>query len=60
MLSASIVLDFFIESTGTGEINLSWLSRLPVLTDACNPQIRGALRIRALRLYCLTTHYADL
>ena len=24
----SVVLDFFVKSTGTGEMNLSWLSRL--------------------------------
>ena len=59
-LSMSIVLDFFVKSTGTGEMNLSWLSRLPILTDACDPRIRAALRIRALRLCCLTSHYADL
>ena len=59
-LSLSIVLDFFVKSTGTGEMNLSWLSRLPVLADTCDPRIRNALRIRALRLCCLTRHYADL
>ena len=59
-LSMSIVLDFLIKSTGTGEMNLSWLTRLPILTDDCDPRLRAALRIRALRLCCLTTHYADL
>ena len=59
-LSMSTVLDFFIKSTGTGHINLSWLGRLPLLTDDCNPYLRAALRLRALRLCCLTTHYADL
>ena len=41
-------------------MNLSWLSRLPILADTCDPRIRNALRIRALRLGCLTRHYADL
>ena len=59
-LSGSVVLDFFVKSTGTGEMNLSWLSRLPMLTDHCNPELRAALWLRALRLCCLTTHYADL
>ena len=59
-LSVSVVLDFFIKSTGTGHVNLSWLARLPILTDTSNPQLRAALRLRALRLNCLTTHYADL
>ena len=59
-LAMSIVLDFFIKSTGTGHVNLSWLSRLPMLGHACDPGIRSALRIRVLRLCCLTSHYADL
>ena len=58
--SMSTVLDFFIKSTGTGHVNLSWLSRLPILTDDCDPRLRAALRLRGLRLCCLTTHYADL
>ena len=56
----SIVLDFFIKSTGTGEINLAWLNRLPILTDDGSSFIHEALRARALCLSCLTTHYADL
>ena len=59
-LSMSIVLDFIMKTTGAGHANLSWLGRLPILTDDCDPRIRSALRIRALRLSCLTTHYADL
>ena len=59
-LSASVVLDFFVKSTGTGEMNLSWLGRLPLLTDECDPHLRTALRVRVLRLCCLTVHYADL
>ena len=59
-LSMSVVLDFFIKSTGTGEMNLSWLNRIPILTEDCAPSIRSALRARALCLSCLTTHYADL
>ena len=59
-LSMSIILDFFIKTTGTGHANLSWLSRLPILTDTCPRQVRTSLQVRALRLCCLTTHYADL
>ena len=59
-LTVSAVLDFLIKATGTGEVNQSWLSRLPVLSDSCPPSIRLALRLRALSLSCLTTHYADL
>ena len=56
----SVVLDFFIKSTGTGEMNLSWLSRLPILPDTCDPRLRAALRLRTLCLSCLTSSYADL
>ena len=59
-LSMSIALDFFIKSTGTGHVNLSWLSRLPLLSEAVNPRIRAALRIRTLSLSCLTVYYAKL
>ena len=59
-LSTSIVLDFIVKTTGVSNMNRSWLSRLPILTDDCDPRIRSALRVRALRLCCLTTHYADL
>ena len=59
-LSVSVILDFFIKSTGTGHVNLSLLNRIPILTDDCSPSIRNALRVRALCLSCLTTHYADL
>ena len=59
-LSMSIVLDFFIKSSGAGDIWQGWLTRLPILTDDCHPGLRAALWLRALRLNCLTTHYADL
>ena len=59
-LSASIVLDFLVKSSGTGDIWPHWLRRLPILSTTCNPVLRAALRIRVLRLCCLTSHYADL
>ena len=59
-LSMSIVLDFLIKSTGVGHVQRAWLSRLPILTDDCHPRLRSALRLRALRLCCLTIHYANL
>ena len=59
-LSMSIELDFMIRTAGAGHVRLSQLNRLPVLADTCDPRIRNALRIRALRLCCLTRHYADL
>ena len=59
-ITASIVLDFFIKTTGTGHVNLSYLHRLPVLPLDCGPYLQSALRVRALTLNCLTSHYADL
>ena len=59
-MSASIVLDFFVKSTGSGHVNASLLNRLPMITDDCPPSIRNALRVRSLCLSCLTTAYADL
>ena len=59
-ISTSIVLDFFIKTTGTAHVQPHWLYRLPILSDSCPGYIRHALRIRALRLCCLTTHYAQL
>ena len=59
-LSVSIVLDFFIKTTGTGHVNVSLLNRLPILADDCPASFRNALRARALSLSCLTTHYAGL
>ena len=59
-LSMSIVLDFFVKSTGTGHLQRAWLGRLPILADDCHPRLRAALWIRTLRLNCLTEHYADL
>ena len=59
-LSVSIVLDFFVKSTGSGHVNLSLLSRLPILADDCLLPIRVALRARALGLSCLTIYYSEL
>ena len=59
-LTHSVPVDFLIKTTGTGEVRISYLHRLPVLDDSCPSPIRSALRLRALALNCLTTHYADL
>ncbi len=59
-ISMSLVSDFFIKSTGTGEVNLSWLNRLPVLANDCPTPVRTALWARALCLSCLTIHYREL
>jgi len=49
----STVLDFFIKSTGLGDIYDSTLSRIPFVDDT-------AIIARASILNCLTTHYAPL
>ena len=59
-LCFSLVADFFIKCTGTGHVNLSWLYRLPVLDSTRAPGLCAALRLRALSLSCLTTHYGSL
>ena len=59
-LTHSIPLDFFIKTTGTGEVRHSYLRCLPLLPADCDPYVRSALRLRALALNCLTTHYTAL
>ncbi len=53
---ASLPVDFFVKSTGKGDARGDVLSRLPI---PGMPWAR-ALTERALRLNCLTTHYAAL
>lgn len=52
--AASLPIDYWIKSTGSGHANTSILSQLPLITDHL------ALLTRALALNCLTTHYAEL
>ena len=59
-MTFSIVLDFFVKSTGVSDVLSSLLDRLPTLQADCPAPIRNGLRIRALSLSCLTTHYANL
>ena len=59
-VTMSVVLDFFIKTTGTGHVYSSYLRRLPLLPTNCDPYIRSALRLRALILNCLTSRYAEL
>ncbi|MCS5691079.1 hypothetical protein NZK33_03655 [Cyanobium sp. FGCU-6] len=56
MLS-SIPADFWIKTTGKGDLYESTLRRFPSLSEAPNSD---QILIRALVLNCLTTHYADL
>ena len=59
-IAFSAVTDFLVKVSGTAHMNQSWLSRLPVLDAACPVELRLSLRLRALSLSCLTTHYAGL
>jgi len=52
-ISSSVVADFFVKSTGLGDLYDSTFSRLPYVSSE-------AMTARALSLNCLTTHYAPL
>lgn len=56
-LSHSLVFDFLIRATGKGHINLAAIKFLPCPFDS---PYAPAVIARALRLNCLTTHYAPL
>lgn len=51
--SSSIVADFFVKSTGLGDLYDSTLGRLPSVGST-------ALRTRGMATNCLTTHYSSL
>ena len=60
-LSMSIVLDFFIKSSGAGDIWQGWLMRLPRPLRRLPPcPARPRCGFARCALNCLTTHYADL
>jgi hypothetical protein len=52
-ISHSTISDFFVKSTGLGDLYDATLSRLPYFESQ-------ALSLRTLALNCLTTHYAPL
>jgi hypothetical protein len=56
-LCLSIVFDFFIKTTGKGDLYESTLRLLPVTPGSLQ---RRQLHLRALLLNCLTSHYANL
>lgn len=58
-LSMSVVLDFFIKSTGTGHVNSSWLNQLP-LSGEEEPLCNSALKARALALTAITRAYEEI
>jgi hypothetical protein len=56
-LCISIVFDFFIKTTGKGDLYESTLRLLPF---AQRDLLKKQLHVRTLLLNCLTTHYANL
>mgnify|MGYP000011436804 CR=1 FL=1 len=57
-MASSIPIDFLVKSTGAGHVNQYFTRTMPV-PQANSPEA-PMLGHRALRLNCLTTHYADL
>jgi hypothetical protein len=53
-VTASIPIDSWIKSTGSGHANSTALGRLPLL-----PEVASS-KVCTLALNCLTTHYAEL
>jgi hypothetical protein len=57
-LCSSIIYDFFVKSTGKGDMRNDLTDLLPL--PSLDKFMDLALAVRTLRLNCLTTHYADL
>ncbi|MBG6310079.1 Eco57I restriction-modification methylase domain-containing protein [Pseudomonas aeruginosa] len=57
-LCLSVPADYRVKSTGMGHANTTLISQLPLLPS--KHALGSKLRVRALVLNCLTTHYADL
>lgn len=57
-IATSLPLDFFVRSTGKGDLRADTARVLPI--PRVDSSLVPPLRARALRLNCLTTHYADL
>jgi hypothetical protein len=55
-MAASLPVDFFVRSTGKSHARLDVVGQLPL----ASPPVNELVIHRALRLNCLTTHYADL
>jgi hypothetical protein len=55
-LASSIVIDYFVKSTGAGHAEVNLVQQLPLVSSRYD----GQLQARALRLNCLTTDYAPL
>ncbi|MGK7913143.1 MAG: N-6 DNA methylase [Synechococcus sp.] len=57
-MGLSLSVDFFVKTTGMGHANHNILRLLPLTPESFS--LKHLLRLRALTLNCLTTHYADL
>ncbi len=55
--TSSLAVDFFVRSFGRANFQANSAGQVPVLRETW---LSGAASARALRLNCLTTHYADL
>jgi len=53
--TASVPFDFFIKAKGQGHVHKNDLAALPLIIDG---PVSNAIRIRSMRLYCLSTHYS--
>ena len=51
---SSVVYDFYIKTTGKGDLYESTLRLLPL------PEANSVIRLRTITLNCLTTHYTEL
>lgn len=59
--ACALPVDFLVRASGSPHLNQATTARLPFPDlDATAPDLARAMRLRALRLNCLTTHYADL
>jgi hypothetical protein len=56
-LCLSVIFDFFIKTTGKGDLYESTLRLLPVV---CGTPQQKSLQLRTLLLNCLTIHYTEL
>jgi hypothetical protein len=57
-LLCSLVLDFYVRSTGKADLRKDLLSTLPIVSE--ESRLRERFICRALRLNCLTLYYAGL
>jgi hypothetical protein len=57
-MGISLLVDFFVKTTGMGHANHNILKLLPLIPEKF--KLKPALQIRTLALNCLTTYYSEL